>query len=238
MLRVPLFASLSASLTFALVLALALPVLGCGAVRGRRGEAPHSGFLRDYSQLQSREGYEAQEVYVNERADWSRYFAVEIDSVTLWLNEGARKLSPEESQMLTDLLYKALHERIGREIRIADRPGPDVLRLRAALTQAKGANVPVRTVSTVVPQMFVLGTVVGLSADTANTVGTATVEAEVLDSVTGERLAAAVDQRAGTKSLPTTRTFQKWGDVEAACNYWAERVAKFLVRQGVRRRAA
>jgi hypothetical protein len=219
-----------------LAVAAALPALGCGAVRGRRGTPQESGFLRDYSQLKPREGYEAQLVYVKPGVDWSRYNAVQIDSVTLWVTRKTEKLSPDERQMLTDLLYKALHEKLGAEFRLSDRPGADVLRLRAALTQVKGANVPLRTISTVVPQLMLISTAVGLSADVAKTVGTATVEAELLDSVTGERLAAAVDQRAGTKSLFTTRTFSTWGDVEAAANYWSERVAQFLVKQGVRRK--
>jgi len=219
-----------------LVAAAALPALGCGAVRGRRGTPEESGFLRDYSQLQPRKGYEARLVYVKPGVDWSRYDAVDIDSVTLWANRETEKLSPDERQMLTDLLYKALHEKLGAEFRLADRPGPDVLRLRAALTQAKGANVPLRTISTIVPQVLLLSTAVGLSADVAETVGTATVEAELLDSVTGDRLAAAVDQRAGTKSLFTTRTFSTWGDVEAAANFWSARVAQFLMKQGVRRK--
>jgi len=219
-----------------LLVAAALLALGCGAVRGRRGTPEESGFLRDYSQLQPREGYEAQLVYVNPRADWSRYAAVQIDSVTLWASQENVKLSPDERQMLSDLLYKALHEKLGAEFRLSDRPGPDVLRMRAALTQAKGANVPLRTISTIVPQMLLLSAAAGLSADVAKTVGTATVEVELLDSVTGERLAAAVDQRAGTKSLFTTRTFSTWGDVEAAANFWAERVTQFLAKQGVRRK--
>ncbi len=219
-----------------LAIACALPALGCGAVRGRRGAPEESGFLRDYSQLEEREGHEAQLVYVNPRADWSRYAAVEIDSVTLWASQENVKLSKQDQQMLTDLVYKAMHEQLGRQFRLVDRTGPDVLRLRAALTQAKGANVPLRTMSTLLPQALILGTAVGLSADTASTVGTATLEAELLDSVTGERLAAAVDQRAGTKSLLTTRTFTTWGDVEAAANFWAERTTDFLVREGVRRK--
>ena len=219
-----------------LLLACALPALGCGAVRGRRGAPEETGFLRDYRQLGPREGYDARLVYVSPRADWSRYSAVEIDSVTLWASHENVKLSKQDQQMLTDLVYKAMHEQLGREFRLVDRAGPDVLRLRAALTQAKGANVPLRTMSTILPQALLLGAAVGLSADTAATVGTATLEAELLDSITGERLAAAVDQRAGTKSLLTTRTFTTWGDVEAAANFWAERTAQFLVKQGVRRK--
>jgi len=219
-----------------LAIMCALPPLGCGAVRGRRGEPERSGFLGDYGQLRQREGYEARLVYIDPRTDWSRYGAVEIDSVTLWASQETVKLSREDQQMLTDLVYKAMHENLGKEFRLVDRTGPDVLRLRAALTQAKGANVPLRTMSTILPQALLLGAAVGLSADTASTVGTATVEMELLDSITGARLAAAVDERAGTKSLLTTRTFSTWGDVEAAANFWAERTAQFLVKQGVRRK--
>jgi hypothetical protein len=220
-----------------LAIACVLAAVGCGAVRGRRGAPEEAGFLRNYGQLAEREGYEAQLVYVNPRADWSRYAAVEIDSVTLWASSATVKLSKEDQQMLTDLVYKAMHEQLGKQFRLVTDPGPDVLRLRAALTQAKGANVPLRTMSTLVPQALILGTAVGLSADTASTVGTATLEMELLDSITGERLAAAVDQRAGTKSLLTTRTFTTWGDVEAAANFWAERTAQRLVKAGVRRKA-
>jgi Protein of unknown function (DUF3313) len=217
----------------ALVAVALLDLTGCGATRGRRGVSEHGGFLGDYSQLQPQEGYEAQEVYVNPSAVWSRYRAIELDSVSLWATEDTAKLSAQDRQMLTDVLYKALHEQLGKRFVLADRPGADVLRVRGAFTQAKGAKVAMRTVSTFVPQMFIIGMAVGLAADTANTVGTATVEMEAVDAVTGERLAAAVDQRAGTKAIFTTRTFHKWADVEAACQHWAERVALFLVRQGI-----
>jgi hypothetical protein len=57
---------------------------------------------------------------------------------------------------------------------------------------------------------------------------------EVLDSVAGERLAAAVDERAGTKALFAERAYTQWGNVPAAVNYWSNRMAWQLARQGVR----
>jgi hypothetical protein len=215
-----------------LLLVVALAAAGC-ATRGRRGTPEPSGFLGDYSMLAPREGYDAQEVYVRSGVDWSRYAAVHIESVTLWMEKEDGGGNPKERQMLADLLYKALAEQIGREFALADGPGPDVLQLRAALTQAKGAKVALRTISTFVPQALVLSTVTGLSADAAVTVGSAAVEAELVDTISGRRLAAVVDSRAGTKTPFTTRTFTKWGDVEAACNYWGGRVAEFLKKQGV-----
>jgi hypothetical protein len=217
------------------VFALVLCVASCAAVRGRRGPAEHSGFLGDYSQLSKLEGYEAQEAWLSPDAEWSRYDAVQLESVAIWLVEGVT-LPEVDQKMLTDLLYRDLHSALDEQFKMSPAGGPGVIRLRAALTQAKGAKVVSRTISTLLPQALLLGTAVGLGADTARTVGTASAEIELLDAVSGARLAAAVDSRAGTKRLFTTRTFSTWGDVEAACQLWAERVAKFLVRQGVQRK--
>ena len=170
-------------------------------------------------------------------ADWSRYDSVVIDSVSLWITgKSDRKLSDQDRQMLTDTVYKALHDALSEYFVIVDYPQPDAVRLRAALTEVKGANVATRTLTTVVPQLRLASTIAGLGADVASTVGTATVEVEVLDSVTGVRLAAAVDSRAGNKALFSGRTFQKWGDFEAAAQHWAKRAAYRLATFGVRRK--
>lgn len=211
-------------------------VVGCAATRGRSDAPEESGFLRDYSKLEPRPNFEAHEVYVNPKAVWVKYDSIQLDSVTLWANEDSGRLTDEEKQMLTDTLYSALHEQLGREFFLVEQAGPTTIRLRAALTEEKGANVPARTISTILPQALLLGWAVGVSADTAVTVGSATIEVELLDSVTGTRLAAAVDNRAGTKDITSGRTFSKWGDVKAACDFWSQRVTGALVKMGVRRK--
>ena len=136
--------------------------------------------------------------------------------------------------MLTDMLYKALADKLGEKFKLADRPGPGVIRVRAALTQAKGAVVPLNAITTVIPQLRLLTTVGGVAADTAVLVGAASVEAELVDSITNARLADAVDAVAGTKGL--LRAFSKWADVQNACNNWAERLRDFVIKQGVRQK--
>ena len=219
------------------LLALAFAVVACSASRGRRrGEAPESGFLRDYSQLEHLENWPAREAYFNPNAQWARYDSVHIDSVTLWADEKIDKLSAEDQQMLTDTLYTALHEELSQYFEITDRPGPNTLRLRAALTQAKGSKPVLRGLTSIHPGTLLLGAAVGLSLDTANSVGTATMEAELLDAATNERLAAVVDQRAGTKVfflIAPKRTFTTWGDVKAIDSYWAKRAAIVLLKNGV-----
>ena len=222
----------------ALVGLIAVPLIttGCTATRGRRGAPEESGFLRDYSQLQENPDYPAARVYVRPGVQWARYNSVQIDSVGLW-GDATEKISAEDQQMLTDMLYKSLQEDLSKYFMIVNQAGPNTLRLRVALTQVQSAKPVLRTVTTVVPQLRVLGSIVGLAADTATTVGSATVEMEVLDSVTNERLAAAVDDRAGTKVLFAKRAYTSWGDVDAACRYWSDRIAWQLARHGVQRKA-
>jgi len=49
-------------------------------------------------------------------------------------------------------------------------------------------------------------------------------EIEALDSVTGERVAAGVDERPGGK----TSSFTKWGSTKEAFEFWAKKLRGVL----------
>lgn len=217
----------------ALVACLALAV-GCAPLRQRREAVEPSGFLGDYSQLQKNENYPAYLIYVNPAANWSKYNAVIIDSVSFWGT--SEKLSPEDREKIAGMMYNALYDTLNKNFTIVNAPGPNVLRLRGAITEAQGSKVAMNVVTSVVPQLKVVTTVGGMAADTATLVGEASAEMEAIDSVTMQRLAAGVDRQTGTKALIRGHKFDKWGDVQDACNYWAERVNKFLVENGVRQK--
>lgn len=222
------------SITLLLIMLVIAASSGCGATRARRSTPPPSGFLDDYSELL--EGTGVHKAYVAPGIDWASYYAIHLDSVTLWVTgKSERKLSDDERQMLTDILYDALYTKLNERFLMAEETGPQTIELRAALTEAQGAIVPLNVVTTVVPQLRVLTTIGGLTTDTAAVVGAATVEIEARDSISQRRLAAAVDSRAGNKGI--VRAFSKWADVRDAANYWAEGVRDFLVRQGVHQRA-
>lgn len=219
---------------FVLMLVVAMLLAGCATLRSRR--APEQvGFLGDYSKLEKSQDSEAL-VYVSDDVVWSNYNSIQIDSVTLWATEETSKLSQKDKQMLTDTLYLALTEELGEVFAVTQTGGANTLRLRAALTQAKGANVPLRTVTTAVPQLRLAGNLMGLAVDTAMTVGVATIEAEVRDSVTGAQLAAVVDERVGGKALLSKASYTTWGDVQKAARFWAQRIAWRLARAGVVRK--
>lgn len=203
------------------LLALTLLLLGCSTTRQARSVKTY-GFLGDYSQLVEGKGDQAELVYINENTSFSNYDSVMIDSVTLWQSKATSKVSAEDQQRLTDSLYKAVHDQLSADFRMVDRPGPGVLRVRAAITEAVGAVMVANTVTSVVPQLRVLTTIGGLAADSAMMAGSAAIEVEITDSLSGERLAAAVDKRLGTKTL--RGAFGKWTNVDNAFEYWAERL--------------
>ena len=208
----------------AAALLLSLASAGCQTTRASDRVEP-SGFLVDYSNLEEGGRGEASLVYINPAAEWQRYNSVILDSVTLWYT-AEEKLSPQEAQRLTDTLYQALHKELeAKGYSIVTVPGPHVLRLRAAITEARGARVVANAVTSIVPQLRLATTVIGFTTDTAVFVGKASVEGEIIDSLSNVRLAAGVDRRVGAKTL---RAFGEWSQVEDAFEVWAERIASRL----------
>jgi hypothetical protein len=219
-----------------LVVMAVILVSGCAATRARRGEPEVSSFLGDYSKLEPNPAIPAALSYVRPGVQWPRFNAIYLQSAGLYLTENTRQLSAEDQERLAGMLYNTLRDELDRYFVLAPGPGANTIALRVALTQAQGARVAARVVTTIVPQLRLLSTVGGLAADTAWMVGSATMEMEVLDSTTGERLAAAVDERAGTRVLFAGRGYTTWGDVQAAINYWSQLKAWQLARAGVQLR--
>jgi len=214
------------------LLALTVLIGGCTATRARR-DAPQTGFLGDYSSLQKNPDYPAALVYIKPNTRWAKYNAIQFESAGVYASDKTSSVSPEDQERLAGMLYNTMSQELGKYFPLANSPSPNTLKVRVALTQAQGAQVALRTVTTAVPQLRMASTATGLASDTAATVGTATAEMEAVDSVSGERMAAAVDARAGTKALFAGRSYEKWGDVQAAIDYWSKRAAWQLSRQGV-----
>jgi len=212
------------------VLALAFAA-GCAGSRQPRGGTEESGFLRDYSQLQPGGDDRAKLVYFAPDANLGGYDAVIVDSVTLWPGAEANleKLSREDQQALADGMYTSLVKALGQDYRIVTSPGPNVMRLRAALTEAEASNVPLDVIATVIPQVNLLTRIGGVAANTSLTVGMARAEMELTDSLSGRRLAAAVDERVGGRRLRGVT--DKWSDVQAAFDAWAEQLRKRLAEE-------
>jgi hypothetical protein len=207
-------------------LGLAVLLAACQTTRATKSVETR-GFLGDYSQLREGEGDEAQLVFINRAADFGRYDAVIIDSVSFW-QIGDNNVSPEDQQTLTDQLYLSLDTKLNEKgFATVREPGPNTLLLRAAITQAVGAKTVSNAVTSIMPQTRLLASLSGMAADTAVLVGQAAIEVDIRDSVSEERVAAAVDRRVGTKAIRAA--FSEWKHVTEAFDYWAERIALRLV---------
>ena len=206
-------------------LALALLAAACATTRHSRC-VEAQGFLGDYSQLKKGGDGEAALVYIGAKVDWRAYDAIMIDSVAVWHETEREKIPDHEAQRLTDFLYAALQRELSKDYAVADHPGPGVMRLRAAISEAKGARVVGNTVTTVVPQLRLLSSLLGRPTNVQTWVGKAAIEAELLDSMTSERLAAVVDERAGGVTLRGLGGV--WKDVDSAFTNWAKRLRERL----------
>jgi len=206
-------------------LCLVLLFGGCAATE-QTGKPQITGFLGDYSQLREGEKGEALLVYLETRSlvvgTWKRYDQMLIDPITIWYRETASGIPAEEAQQLADHLDAALRQQLAKDYTLVDQPGSGVLRLRVAITEMKGAKKALNVTSSVLPPMRLMSAVKKVTTGTHAFVGRAGIEAEILDSMTGERLAAAVDHRVGTKRIKGSAS--TWGQVQAAFDYWAERL--------------
>ncbi len=205
------------------VLAAAVVVSGCALTRQTR-TVEKSGFLGDYSMLREGSEGEARLIYIKPGVAWARYNKIMIDPVTIWTSGDSTvaNVPEEDRQLLADYLDASLRNSLRQDYTIVDRPEPGTLRLRVAITDAKGAKAVLNTISKVIPQLRLLTTVGGLASGTQVLVGRAGVEGEIQDSLTNERLMAAVDSRAGTKAL--RGGVSTWADVENAFDYWSNRL--------------
>jgi hypothetical protein len=204
------------------ILALVLLFVTACATTQQANDVGTSGFLDDYSILQRGAGdNEALRRYVNPIADWKKYTKVMIDPVQLWMGRSSplRRMPREERIRLASLLFGKLRDGLLADYRIVREPGPRVMRISVALTEAEASNTVLDTISSVLPTGYVVSGTKSLATGTGTYVGAASVEAKITDAELGTLLAAAVDRRGGAKSLSGVTS--EWDDVEESFQYWA-----------------
>jgi Protein of unknown function (DUF3313) len=201
---------------------------------------PPSGFLgNDYSLLTPpAEGSDQQAMlrYTNANTNWSNYNAIIIAPVTFWAVDDS-KVSAADQQTLCNYAYSAFVKEFGKNFIIVNQPGPGVMKLSVALTDATSAVPGLRSISVVVPQARALSAIKMVATGTYAFVGSAQGSAKLNDSVSGQLLAAWADKRAGGTSIKNVDVFQ-WGDAENAIDYWANGLDKRLVALGVQNSGA
>jgi Protein of unknown function (DUF3313) len=196
------------------LLAVMAGLAGCAV------QAPSAtGFLGEGADLRP-DKYGNSGLVWSERAgfDWTRYKRVMLDPVVIYLHVQAqgRGLSPDALKKLADEFRDIVVAELGPDYPVTSQPGADVLRIRAAIIDVVPAN----------PALNVLTTAV---AFVPMDMGGASLEAEFLDSQTGERLAAMAETKRGT---PTDLKggFTELGHARSAMKQWAVELKTALQR--------
>jgi hypothetical protein len=212
-------------------------------VEGEQPAAPPpTGFLgSDYSLMQppsssTVQGQKAMLAYINSNANFSQYNQVMIAPVTYWA-DASSKLNAQQQQMLCNYAYTVLQSYFAKNFALATEPGPGVAKLTAALTDATAATPGLRAISVVEPHLRALNMVKKALTGTYAFVGSATGEAKLTDSVSGDLLGAWADQRFGGLSVKNVDVWE-WGDAENAMNYWANALDQRLASLGIQQTGA
>ena len=156
--------------------------------------------------------------------DFAKYKKVMVDYVVFALAEDSeyKAISGDEMKELGDAASLALVNAIKKKGRVVAEPGPDVWRLRMAIVGLKQSKPVVSGITTVIPIGLGISIIKKGAASAWSGAGATQAEAIILDSLTNEVLAVAyLEYAAGF-----TERFTKWGSVEDAFKYWAERGAE------------
>jgi hypothetical protein len=210
----------------ALLALVACIAIGCASDAGpqQASRVVKTSFLKNYDELHAGGEGEALMRYVNPEADFARYDKIKLDPVMVFTTRSSSlaDLPVDEVQSLVDHLDAALRESLSRDYQFVERSGPGVMRLRVAITEADGAPAVTGTVSGSGPGAHLIQGARKLATGTSTFVDRAGVEAELLDSQTDERLAAAIDRRVVQTSA------ESWDDINQMFDFWAEKLAERL----------
>lgn len=209
-----------------MVIAISGLILFACATTEKITKIEKSGFLKNYDQLKPGTSDEAQLIYINEKIQFSNYKKIIIDPVQIW-GAANTKLDYAERQLLMTYLDSSMRNSLKTDYQIVTQPGPGTMRLRVAITDAEGADVFMDAVATVVPGSTLLLAATKVSNGTYAFVGESGIEAEITDSMTGLRLMADVDRRAGTGQIQSKG---KWASIKDSYDHWTHRLKLRLAK--------
>ena len=165
-----------------------------------------SGFLEDYSGFRrpAPDGSGAW-TYRKPGSTLHPYTKVMIDPLVVWSGEDTKHEGVNDVDLWQ--LQLTFHDKMVRALKdgytIVDKPGPQVLRLHAALTDinATRPHTHLRTPGPILPRASdLLMKATETLTSTRFLVGEASIEVEFLDSLSGERLVGYIEQRESSKT--------------------------------------
>jgi hypothetical protein len=199
------------------------------------GDYKTQGFLSDYSKLEPEGGDSDAYVYRNPE-QLGKYNKLMIDRIKVYLKEDAesKEIDPAELKELVDYFHQAIVEKVGSKYPVVNEPGPDVVRLRIAITDLVPNKPEASVVTLVVPFLWVGEAGAGAKEGEVGStpfVGEATIEMEAMDSVSNQQIAAYIETETAKKYKwnkgisegigAYTKAYSTWAYTKKAMDDWA-----------------
>ena len=196
---------------------------GCAT---QQHQIKYSGFLENYPTFQPGPEGGVDFVYLKEGVNFKKYNKVMLDYVVFYLKEDAehKGIQADEMKELADAFHLEAVKALEGAYPIVGEPGADVLRVRVAITDIVPSNPATSGFTTVIPIGLAISSIKKGVTGKHTGVGGASMEAEFLDSLTNERVAAAIDNKEGSKLSGLT----KFGSAKEAFEFWSGRLRIFL----------
>ena len=232
----------------ALAVAVLVPLAGANQAASavsapKFGEYQAHRFLSDYSKIPTSASEDGTYRYRDPSADLGKYHKLLVDRIKIFFKEDSdyKGIDADELKMLTDYFYEALEKALADAYPMVAEPGPDVLRLRIAITDLVPNEPSASVTSLIVPFLWVGEAGAGAATREAGTTpftGQASIEAEVMDSTTSKQLGAYIETRMGKKynwSQGLSKgidsyidAYSKWEYTKEAIDYWVALLRKRL----------
>lgn len=194
------------------------PTTGDQTNTGSSSSHYNSGFLPDYSVLQPVPGDEGAMRYVDRSFDFRPYKKIMIDPVQIYLapNPDYTGLQPDAIKRMTDTFNLAFREAVASGYQVVNAPGPDVLRVRIAITGVQPVAPPLNPTDFIpIKAIFNAGrAAAGASPKLAKMAG----ELQVL-APDGRQVAAATNTRESIKTLAQGERIT-WADLQPITKAW------------------
>ena len=201
------------------------------------GDYEAKGFLSDYAKISKTKDADDSYEYVDTTVDFSKYNKLLVDRIKIFFKDDSqyKGIDPDELKVLTDYLYEAINKAVGDAYPMVKEAGPNVMRLRVAVTDLV-PNKPSASVATlVIPFSWIVDAGSGAAkGDAGSTLftGEATIEVEGLDSVSSQQLVAHIETETGKKYAWTqgvgkgvksyVDAYSKWDYTKQAMDDWAQ----------------
>jgi hypothetical protein len=208
-------------------LTIFLAVAACGSAFSE--DIHYSDFLTDYSKLQQLSDQNSDQnmrhSYLIQGAEerMASYTAIIVDQPEIFVASDSKYkgMKPDDMKALADAFRTSMTEALAQDYMIVEQAGPNVLYVRFALS-----NLQLKKKKKGLLSFTPIGLVAGAAKSAMTSDFTKkidlkglTLEIEVLDSISEQQLAAALEVRSSAKKEPAL-----WAEVQALLGVYGERM--------------